>query len=106
MWRYQWPISKNNRKKNYICKKNEDTIEVTEKAIYIGNSFFNHKITYEIYSDPVMINYIDRVSYTEKEVTIKSINIDSYIDKASTIVHTFKLDKSTNNYYFEKSIIL
>lgn len=53
-----------------------------------------------------MINYIDRVSYTEKEVTIKSINIDSYIDKASTIVHTFKLDKSTNNYYFEKSIIL
>ena len=35
----------------------------------------------------------------------QSINVDSYIEQASTITHTYKFDENTGNYYFAGSVI-
>ena len=84
----------------------EDTITVTEKAIYYEDVNVNDsKIIYNIYSDPSKKILIESKEYTIDEVSNQKISVDSYLDKASTITSTYKLNKDTNKYYFVNSVI-
>ena len=87
------------------AKTNGDTIEVVEKAIYIHTHSYENNIYYIVYADPSHTKNLDYQNFEVNEVSTKEININAYIDEASTITHTFKLNKETNKYYFEKSII-
>lgn len=82
----------------------DDTIIITEKAIYVDYDYSeDNSSNLYVYSDPAKTNKIDTIkaSYDDAKV----INVKDYIDKASTITQVYKLDKSSNNYYFVSSKI-
>lgn len=100
------PSAKTIERKIISAKTNGDTIEVVEKAIYIdAPAVYDNNFNYIVYTDPTKIKYIEYLNFNKNEVVNKEINVNTYINEASTITHTFKLNKETNKYYFEKSII-
>ena len=100
------PSAKTIERKIISAKTNGDTIEVVEKAIYIdAPAVYDDNFNYIVYTDPTKIKYIEYLNFNKNEVVNKEINVNTYINEASTITHTFKLNKETNKYYFEKSII-
>ena len=100
------PSAKTIERKIISAKTNGDTIEVVEKAIYIdAPAVYDDNFNYIVYTDPTKIKYIEYLNFNQNEVVNKEINVNTYINEASTITHTFKLNKETNKYYFEKSII-
>lgn len=80
-----------------------NTITVKEKAIYVekGDDIYR----YSIYGGPNKSNYIDTKVFNESNINNKTISVNSYLDKASTITHVYKLNSKTGKYYFEKSVI-
>ena len=48
---------------------------------------------------------IDRKVYNTKNIYEYAISVDDYLDDATTIITTFKKNKKTNKFYFEKSYI-
>lgn len=84
-----------------------DTITVEEKAIYYKNDvdLTSNKSVYNIYSDSAMSNTIDTKNYDLDKVDKETISVESYMDKASTITSTYKLDKDSNKYYFVSSSV-
>ena len=112
------PQPRINERKLISAKEIGDKIVVEEKAIYIDTNYdySNNKINYTIYGEPestIGIRYDDhyRISIDYKTfnndegLNNQSINIDNYLDKASTITHIYKLNKETNKYYFVSSSI-
>lgn len=80
-----------------------NTITVKEKAIYVekGDDIYR----YSIYGGPNKSNYIDTKVFNESNINNKTISVNSYLDKSSTITHVYKLNSKTGKYYFEKSVI-
>lgn len=101
------PSAKLETRKIVSAKLTQDTITVEEKAIYTDitadNAYAN--INYKIYSNPSKINKIDEKTFNVDNIANESILVDSYLDKATTITHIFKLDEETNNWYFSSSNI-
>lgn len=102
------------------AKKNQNTIKVEEKIIYWkvdSTSNNTEKESYFIYSDDDQKNIIDQVEFNTNELEFHDkklslclfacppIDINSYLNKASTITHIYKLNPETNQYYFVKSTI-
>lgn len=85
-------------------RKNEE-ITVISKAIYINTQNDANSIKYDIYSDKDQTNLIESFTYSYEEVSSKSISVENYLEKASTITYQFKLDQNTNKYYFVSSRI-
>lgn len=82
----------------------DDTIIITEKAIYVDYDYSeDDSSNLYVYSDPAKTNKIDTIKASFDDA--KVINVKDYIDKASTITQVYKLDKSSNNYYFVSSKI-
>ncbi|MBO5414438.1 MAG: hypothetical protein J6A17_02295 [Bacilli bacterium] len=99
------PSAKINERKIISAKEKDDTIIVKEKAIYYQMNGYDNNIVYNIYGDNTKDDYLGDVKTTEEEVSNVIISVDSYIDKASTITHTYKLNPKTNKYYFVSSTI-
>lgn len=87
------------------ASRKNDEITVTSKAIYINTQNNANSIQYDIYSDSNKANLIESLTYSYEEVSSKSISVESYLEKASTITYQFKLDQNTNKYYFAGSRI-
>ena len=88
------------------AQEKDDEIVVKEKAIYYDSAYNDSaKVTYyHVYNDKNKLNIIEsNIEFREGDE--KTITVDSYIDKASTITHTFKLNKDTGKYYFAGSKI-
>ena len=49
--------------------------------------------------------YIDSKTYHRDKDSGKVLSVDSYLDKAATITHIYKLNKTTGKYNFVKSTI-
>ena len=101
------PSAKITERKIVSAKEKKDTIIVEEKAIYYDVYTSNaNEIGYTIYSDNTKNDYLDSITSTEEEVSNITISVDSYMDKASTITHVYKLNPKNNKYYFVQSTIL
>lgn len=88
------------------AKKHDDKIVVVEKVIYYVESIDDDGNVYcTIYADPQRSAIIDNLYIEAGEVGNKKIVVDDYINRASTIIHTFKLNKNNNKYYFLGSVI-
>ena len=99
------PSAKINARKIISAKKKDDIIVVEEKAIYYDSYYSENNVSYNIYADNTKQHYLGELSDSYDTIDTKEINVDSYLDKASTITHTFKLNKKTNKYYFVSSVI-
>ena len=97
---------KTNERKIVSAKSNKDKIVVVEKAIYY-DEFINSdgSIYYIVYADPQKTIVIDKLNFSTDEIENGEINVDKYLNRASTIIYTFKLNKHNNKYYFLGSII-
>lgn len=93
------------RKITSASKEEDGSIKVVEKAIYYTSTIFNDDMYFNIYSDPSNNYNIDGKHFKISNITNEKIDINDYIDKASTITYTFKLDKETDKYYFVSSAI-
>ncbi len=87
------------------AKKIDDYILVTSKAVYLkGIELKNNKWTMSV-CNSITKNYcnkeIERIEVEKGPFT--TINIDNYLDTASTIYTVFK--EEDNNYYFYKNFI-
>jgi hypothetical protein len=92
------------------AKKSNDTIIVEEKVIYVDNIIYedsNGAVIYDyyVYSDNEETNLLDSFTYSQDTVSDENITVESYLDKAATITHTYKLNTKTNEYYFVSSVI-
>lgn len=87
------------------AKEKSDIITIQEKAIYYTSSSYNGTACYSIYADPSMLKLLESKTYDESTVSNETLSVDSYIDNASTITQTYKLDEKTGNYYFVSSVI-
>ena len=77
------------------AKKDGDTITIDEKSIYVYNNFdetSNKVFVYNDYNQDDLLNYFE----TSDDYTI---NIDDYLDSATTYEYTFV--KSGNSYVFK-----
>lgn len=85
----------------------DDIITIKEHAIYYENVSdpYDNKQIIDIYSDRNMQKKIDRKVYNSENIGEYTISVNDYLNDAATIVTTFKKDKKTNKYYFEKSYI-
>ena len=88
-----------------------DAITLKEKAIYVDSyetdcgAYSCSKLMYSIYGGPNKFKYIDEKTFDMNNVSNETISVSSYLDKASTITHVYKLNSKTGKYYFEKSTI-
>lgn len=86
-----------------------DTITVKEKVIYVDYSVDeNMNIYCQIYNlntHEANSPYIDSKTYYSGKDYGKVLSVDSYLDKAATITHVYKLNKETGKYNFVKSTI-
>jgi len=88
------------------AKIKDNTITLVEKAIYYDVDYASNT-TYKIYSDLAKKNLIDTKTYDESnaDTSKQTISVEDYGDKVSTITSTYKLDNTTNTYYFAGSTI-
>ena len=99
MW--VWKI----KRKIVSAKEKDDTIIVLEKAKYYEINSSDDSTVYNIYGDNTKKDYLGEVKTTKNQVSNVTISVDSYLDKASTITYTYKLNPETNKYYFVSSVI-
>ena len=100
------PSPKITARKIISATKQEDgSIKVVEKTIYYTSTTFNDDMYFNIYSDPSNNYNIDGKHFKVSNVTNEKIDVNDYINNASTIIHIFKLNKETGNYYFASSVI-
>lgn len=99
------PAAKEITRKIVSAKLVNDVITVEEKAIYISVSGDYNTLNYTIYSDPQKTKVLDTKNYNVSDVNTKTISVDDYLNSASTITHSYKLDSTSGNYYFVSSKI-
>jgi len=99
------PQAKVIERKKYSVTENNGEVTIVEKAFYYDYSHESSGVSYKIYSDPEKKNLIDDVFIDHAVINDTTITVDSYLDKAATITHKFRLDSNTGNYYFVNSII-
>ncbi len=90
-------------KHKYINQvENNGVITFTKKTIYY-ELYPGKTNTVGVYADKSLKNQIGFVQIANSNNY--DIDIEPFLDKAKTINYTFKLDKTTNKYYFVSSII-
>lgn len=99
------PMPKIIARKIVSAKQKDNDIIIEEKAIYYTERGDSNKEWFNIYEDPFHSQYIGSKEFEINNIENGEINVDEYIDRASTITHTFRLDKDTNKYYFVSSSI-
>ncbi len=103
------PYIKFDLRKIVSATLSDDTITVKEKVIYVDYSVDeNMSIDCTIYNlNHYEANspYIDSKTYHRDKDSGKVLSVDSYLDKAATITHIYKLNKTTGKYNFVKSTI-
>lgn len=83
-----------------------DVITVEEKAMYYTSESENENtIVVNVYSDVRKTNKIDSISYDIQNAWEKTLSVDSYLDKSSTITSVYKFNEKTGGFYFVSSII-
>lgn len=86
-------------------KKADGSLIVNEKVIYTLVEETNKVYKVNIYKDYEHSNLIEtRQNLSEEDLKTNPVTMDKYIDKATTISYTFKLN-SDNTYYFASSEI-
>ena len=76
------------KRKIVAATKNENTITITEKVIYIYNDWDDAKNKVSIYNNAQkekLLDYFETPSIEELQV-----NIEAYLDQASTYIYTFQ----------------
>ncbi len=86
-----------------VLKKNSIIVEA--KAIYIDSTDFGEEVEYNIYADTSKNDLLDTKKYAHKDLASKTISVEKYKDKATTIMYQFDLDKASNSYYFANSML-
>lgn len=82
----------------YKDKKNKN-IQIKEKVLYLKETCEDQVCSYEIYKD---FNYKEKIGREENlNVEQEYDFFDKYLNQASTVTYTFKLEN--NNYYFYSS---
>lgn len=103
------PYIKFDLRKIVSATLSNDTITVKEKVIYVDYSVDeNMNIYCQIYNlntHEANSPYIDYKTYHRDKDYGKVLSVDSYLDKAATITHIYKLNKTTGKYNFVKSTI-
>ena len=89
------------------AKLKDNTITITEKAIYYDDTYSDNNVIYKIYSDLIKANLLDTKTYnaTDANTEKQTISVEDYGYNVSTIISTYKLDTTTNAYYFAGSTI-
>lgn len=88
-----------------VLANSKDLIEVKEKAIYVSSETKDGKVIYTVYSDPEKTKKIDTKEYNVGEDEGQVITAVNYLEKASTITHRFKYEKSSDKFVFASSKI-
>ena len=99
------PVPNIIKRKIVSAKEKGDIITIQEKAIYYDSTISDDKFYYSVYADPSMSELLDSKTYDGSTISNETISVDNYMDKASTITQTYKLNEKTGNYYFVSSVI-
>lgn len=107
------PYIKFDLRKIVSATLSDDTITVKEKVIYVDYSVSVGESTdmimyctiYNLNHYEANSPYIDSKTYHSDKDSGKVLSVDSYLDKAATITHIYKLNKTTGKYNFVKSTI-
>ena len=107
------PYIKFDLRKIVSATLSDDTITVKEKVIYVDYSVSAGESTdmivycriYNLNHYEANSPYIDSKTYHSDKDSGKVLSVDSYLDKAATITHIYKLNKTTGKYNFVKSTI-
>lgn len=83
--------------------KDEKTITVKEKAIYVEPYESDGTITYNVYADYLRQKKLNTIVVDSKDAAGEVITAVNYADKASTITHTFQYDEKNKRFIFVKS---
>ena len=78
---------------------NKDTLEIYDQYIY---GTWKDQNTFTFYTDEEKTNSIADYQLTDNEITTKNINY-TILKSSKEYKHTYKLDKTTNNYYWVSS---
>ena len=79
--------------------KTDDTLEIYDQYIY---GIWKDQNTFTFYTDEEKTNSIGDYQLTDNEITTKNIN-STILKRSKEYKHTYKLDKTTNNYYWVSS---
>lgn len=79
--------------------KTDDTLEIYDQYIY---GIWKDQNTFTFYTDEEKTNSIGDYQLTDIEITTKNIN-STILKRSKEYKHTYKLDKTTNNYYWVSS---
>lgn len=79
--------------------KTDDTLEIYDQYIY---GTWKDQNTFTFYTDEEKNNSIGDYQLTDNEITTKNIN-STILKRSKEYKHTYKLDKTTNNYYWVSS---
>ncbi|HCY45004.1 MAG TPA: hypothetical protein DHU33_06230 [Firmicutes bacterium] len=79
--------------------KTDDTLEIYDQYIY---GTWKDQNTFTFYTDEEKTNSIGDYQLTDNDVATNNIN-SSILKQAKNYKHTYKLDKTTNNYYWVSS---
>ena len=79
--------------------KTDDTLEIYDQYIY---GTWKDQNTFTFYTDEEKTNSIGDYQLTDNEITTKNIN-STILKRSKEYKHTYKLDKTTNNYYWVSS---
>ena len=79
--------------------KADDTLEIYDQYIY---GIWKEENTFTFYTDEEKANSIGDYQLTDNEIATNNIN-SSILKHSKNYKHTYKLDKTTNNYYWVSS---
>lgn len=79
--------------------KADDTLEIYDQYIY---GIWKEQNTFTFYTDEEKTNSIGDYQLTDNEIATNNIN-PSILKHSKNYKHTYKLDKTTNNYYWVSS---
>ena len=79
--------------------KTDDTLEIYDQYIY---GTWKDQNTFTFYTDEEKTNSIGDYQLTDNEIATNNIN-SSILKHSKNYKHTYKLDKTTNNYYWVSS---
>ena len=79
--------------------KTDDTLEIYDQYIY---GTWKDQNTFTFYTDEEKTNSIGDYQLTDNEIATNNIN-PSILKQTKNYKHTYKLDKTTNNYYWVSS---
>lgn len=85
-------------------QKEDGSIQLVERVIYLTSSVNLEQVSYSIYKDSAFtMPIVKNKMATTSELAANPIQIDSYLEQANSVTYTFKKEK--DHYYFYRSEI-